>query len=117
MDRHNGHAVFLVAVRPSMDAHARSAVEIRSEAHHLCITMKWLLNLLALFALLSFVLASDQCGMIRRRDHVKRDDDICYKCVKSYFDCFRLFGFQGCTAKDAEHYTWCRQCTGEDPPW
>lgn len=79
--------------------------------------MKWLFNLFALFALLCIVLASDQHGMIRRRDHVKRDEDICYKCVKSYFDCFRLFGFQGCTVKDAEHYTWCRQCTGEDPPW
>lgn len=81
--------------------------------------MKWLLTLFALFALLSVVLASEQDGMIRRREHalLKRDGDVCYRCVKSYFDCFRLFGFAGCTDKNAEHYTWCRECTGEDPPW
>ena len=102
--------------RPNVHAQTRSGPQRWSRVTSVS-TMKWLLNLFALFALFSLVLASDPHGMIRRRDHVKRDDDICYKCVKSYFDCFRLFGFQGCTEKDAEHYTWCRQCTGEDPPW
>lgn len=44
-------------------------------------------------------------------------DDVCFKCAKSYVDCYQLFGLSGCTDKNAEHFTWSRQCTGFDPAW
>ena len=74
--------------------------------------MRCFLGLFALFALLSFVMASEVNVMSPRKE-----DDVCFKCAKSYYDCFKLFGKTGCTAKNAEHHSWCRECTGIDPPW
>lgn len=72
-------------------------------------TMKFYLALFTLFALLSVVLANESA----QRD----TNDVCYLCAKSYVDCFMRFGLAGCTDKSAEHYTYCRECTGIDPVW
>merc|ERR1711977_275431 len=64
--------------------------------------MRCFLGLFALFALLSFVMTSEVNVMSPRKE-----DDVCFKCAKSYYDCFKLFGKTGCTAKNAEHHSWC----------
>ncbi|WFD27786.1 hypothetical protein MNAN1_002791 [Malassezia nana] len=75
--------------------------------------MKLSLAFLVAFALFSAVLAADQNN---EKDSSGKHNS-CYLCIKSYIDCFNLFGIQGCTDKNAEHYTYCRECTGVDPPW
>ncbi|WFD36488.1 hypothetical protein MCUN1_003368 [Malassezia cuniculi] len=71
--------------------------------------MKFFAALFALAALVALVAADNTLA--------SRDADVCYRCAMSYIDCFRLFGFTGCTDRNAEHYTWCRECTGSDPAW
>lgn len=72
-------------------------------------TMKFYVALVALFALFAASAAAD--------DSDKSGKNACFLCIKSYIDCFNRFGVQGCTDKNAEHYTYCRECTGVDPIW
>lgn len=71
--------------------------------------MKYFAVVFALFAIFAAVLANES---------VQRDtNDVCYLCAKSYIDCFARFGLTGCTDRSAEHFTYCRECTGIDPAW
>lgn len=47
----------------------------------------------------------------------KRAGKDCLQCAQSYVDCFERFGLQGCTDPNAEHFTYCRNCYGFNPPW
>lgn len=69
----------------------------------------------------SLVSASAEKRMVREtRDASRlqnRAGQDCLKCAQSYVDCFNLFGLQGCTDPNAEHFTYCRNCYGVNPPW
>lgn len=73
-------------------------------------TMKFAAVLFVLAALVALVAAAEE-------QPEKRDTDYCYKCAKSYVDCFIKFGFDGCKDRKAEHFTYCRKCTGWNPLW
>ncbi|SHO79194.1 Uncharacterized protein MSYG_3543 [Malassezia sympodialis ATCC 42132] len=75
--------------------------------------MKLYLVFVALFALFAAVSALDQTNKMVPM----KANNVCFKCIKSYIDCFNRFGVQGCTDKNAEHHTYCRECTGVDPSW
>ena len=72
--------------------------------------MKFFAVVFALAALVAFAMANNN-------NLASRDGDVCYRCAMSYIDCFERFGLTGCKDRNAEHFTWCRECTGSDPLW
>lgn len=71
----------------------------------------------AVFVFFCMALLACHSALAAATPQKQSNQDVCQLCAQSYIDCFVRFGASGCSDHNAEHYTWCRECTGSDPMW